>query len=74
MVHIALLVLMPADPSFSIRVRERRYVRGLMTDAGLRVRSDGMGNIFGRWEGTHPVERACPPRRMRASRLPFTVP
>ena len=29
-----------------------------MTDAGLRVRSDGMGNIFGRWEGTHPAERA----------------
>ena len=36
----------------------RRYVQGLMTDAGLRVRSDGMGNIFGRWEGSLPAERA----------------
>jgi hypothetical protein len=32
-----------------------------MTDAGLRVRSDGMGNIFGRWEGSLPAERARRP-------------
>ena len=32
----------------------RRYVKGLMTDAGLDVRDDGMGNIFGRWHGTDP--------------------
>ena len=31
-----------------------RYVKGLMTDAGLDVREDGMGNIFGRWHGTEP--------------------
>jgi hypothetical protein len=25
-----------------------------MADAGLEVREDGMGNIFGRWHGTDP--------------------
>jgi ureidoglycolate amidohydrolase len=31
-----------------------RYVKELMADAGLDVREDGMGNIFGRWHGTDP--------------------
>jgi acetylornithine deacetylase/succinyl-diaminopimelate desuccinylase-like protein len=31
-----------------------RYVKELMTAAGLTVREDPMGNIFGRWEGTDP--------------------
>lgn len=29
----------------------RDYVRGLMRDAGLTLREDAVGNIFGRWEG-----------------------
>ncbi len=29
----------------------RAYVKGLMTDAGLTVREDAAGNIFGRWQG-----------------------
>ncbi|KAK9918321.1 hypothetical protein WJX75_003179 [Coccomyxa subellipsoidea] len=32
----------------------RGYVKELMTAAGLTVREDPMGNIFGRWEGTDP--------------------
>ena len=44
-----------------------------MTDAGLRVRSDGMGNIFGRWEGTHPAERASHAGRSERSLPPLTL-
>ena len=29
----------------------RRYVKGLMADAGLAVREDSVGNIFGRLAG-----------------------
>jgi len=29
----------------------RQYVRDLMVDAGLSVREDAIGNIFGRWQG-----------------------
>eukprot|EP00850_Spirogloea_muscicola_P003712 SM000015S01212 [mRNA] locus=s15:540275:544148:- [translate_table: standard] len=29
----------------------RRYIKSLMEDAGLKVREDAVGNIFGRWEG-----------------------
>ena len=29
-----------------------------MVGAGMRVRTDGMGNIFGRWEGSSPEEGA----------------
>ena len=34
-----------------------------MADAGLDVREDGMGNIFGRWHGTdrHAGEFQTPP-------------
>lgn len=32
-----------------------RYVKGLMAEAGLSVREDGMGNIFGRWHGSDPT-------------------
>eukprot|EP00227_Mantoniella_beaufortii_P022107 CAMPEP_0197579086 /NCGR_PEP_ID=MMETSP1326-20131121/3159_1 /TAXON_ID=1155430 /ORGANISM="Genus nov. species nov., Strain RCC2288" /LENGTH=502 /DNA_ID=CAMNT_0043142445 /DNA_START=232 /DNA_END=1740 /DNA_ORIENTATION=- len=32
----------------------RNYVKGLMTDAGLVIREDAMGNIFGRWVGSQP--------------------
>ncbi len=36
-----------------MRVAEcRRYVKKLMTEAGLEVREDGMGSIFGRWHGS----------------------
>ncbi len=31
-----------------------RYVKELMTAAGLAIREDPMGNIFGRWEGSDP--------------------
>ena len=31
-----------------------RYVKKLMTDAGLHIREDAMGNIYGRWEGSEP--------------------
>lgn len=31
----------------------RRYIKGLMEGAGLIVREDAVGNIFGRWEGTN---------------------
>ena len=30
----------------------RTYVKSLMTDVGLAVREDAVGNIFGRWEGS----------------------
>ncbi len=30
-----------------------RYVKELMTAAGLKIREDAMGNIFGRWEGSN---------------------
>lgn len=33
-------------------MRARKYVKGLMTAAGLAVREDPMGNIFGRLDGT----------------------
>ncbi|EIE18838.1 N-carbamyl-L-amino acid amidohydrolase [Coccomyxa subellipsoidea C-169] len=32
----------------------RGYVKELMTAAGLTIREDPMGNIFGRWEGSDP--------------------
>ena len=33
-------------------VQARKYIRGLMEDAGLTVREDVMGNTFGRWQGS----------------------
>ncbi|CAM6106835.1 unnamed protein product [Calypogeia fissa] len=33
-------------------VAARRYIRDAMQSAGLTVREDAIGNIFGRWEGT----------------------
>ncbi|KAG0602671.1 hypothetical protein M758_10G032000 [Ceratodon purpureus] len=35
-------------------VAARRYVKTLMSEAGLSVREDAIGNIFGRWEGSDP--------------------
>jgi len=32
----------------------RAYVKGLMEEAGLKVREDAMGTIYGRYEGTDP--------------------
>lgn len=32
----------------------RAYVKSLMTEVGLAVREDAMGNIFGRWRGSDP--------------------
>ncbi len=34
--------------------RSVEYVSGLMRDAGLEVRLDAAGNLFGRWDGTEP--------------------
>ncbi|KAI5058349.1 hypothetical protein GOP47_0026519 [Adiantum capillus-veneris] len=33
-------------------VTARRYIKNLMDASGLKVREDGVGNIFGRWEGS----------------------
>ena len=33
-------------------LRARRFVKKLCRDAGLSLREDAVGNIFGRWEGT----------------------
>lgn len=35
-------------------VAARRYVKNLMALAGLSVREDAIGNIFGRWDGYQP--------------------
>eukprot|EP00884_Botryococcus_braunii_P015517 jgi/Botrbrau1/2649/Bobra.0203s0003.1 len=35
-------------------VNGRRYIKQLMKDAGLEVREDTMGSIFGRWPGSIP--------------------
>ncbi|KAF3775455.1 Ureidoglycolate hydrolase [Nymphaea thermarum] len=35
-------------------VLARRYIKNLMGISGLSVREDAVGNIFGRWEGSHP--------------------
>ncbi|KAK7278456.1 hypothetical protein RJT34_23485 [Clitoria ternatea] len=35
-------------------VLARRYVKNLMELAGLSVREDAVGNIFGRWDGLEP--------------------
>ncbi|CAN6874666.1 unnamed protein product [Brassica oleracea] len=35
-------------------VSARRYVKNLMTLAGLSVREDAVGNIFGKWDGSEP--------------------
>ena len=35
-------------------VAGREYVKSLMSDAGLVIREDAMGNIFGRWVGSEP--------------------
>ena len=36
-------------------VAGREYVKSLMSDAGLVIREDAMGNIFGRWVGSSPT-------------------
>lgn len=36
-------------------LKARYYIRDLMTDAGLTIHEDAVGNIFGRWNGTDPT-------------------
>jgi ureidoglycolate amidohydrolase len=33
-------------------LQARQYIRDLMRDAGLTIREDAVGNLFGRWQGT----------------------
>ncbi|CAH1427020.1 unnamed protein product [Lactuca virosa] len=35
-------------------VLARRFIKKLMKEAGLSVREDAVGNIFGQWEGSEP--------------------
>ncbi|KAL4590334.1 hypothetical protein LXL04_003263 [Taraxacum kok-saghyz] len=35
-------------------VLARRFIKNLMDKAGLSVKEDAVGNIFGRWEGSEP--------------------
>lgn len=35
-----------------VELEARQYIRELMADAGLTVREDAVGNLFGRWPGT----------------------
>lgn len=35
-------------------VLARRFIKNLMRHAGLSVREDAVGNIFGRWQGSEP--------------------
>lgn len=35
-------------------LRGREYLKSLMADAGLTIREDAVGNIFGRWDGSSP--------------------
>jgi N-carbamoyl-L-amino-acid hydrolase len=35
-------------------IAARKFLTGLMRDAGLAVRQDAVGNIFARWEGAEP--------------------
>eukprot|EP00199_Chlamydomonas_sp_CCMP681_P000954 CAMPEP_0119102132 /NCGR_PEP_ID=MMETSP1180-20130426/986_1 /TAXON_ID=3052 ORGANISM="Chlamydomonas cf sp, Strain CCMP681" /NCGR_SAMPLE_ID=MMETSP1180 /ASSEMBLY_ACC=CAM_ASM_000741 /LENGTH=450 /DNA_ID=CAMNT_0007086367 /DNA_START=50 /DNA_END=1402 /DNA_ORIENTATION=+ len=39
-------------------MKARSYVKELMAATGLAIREDSVGNIFGRWEGSHPSEGA----------------
>jgi len=34
--------------------RARKYLKGLLSDAGLDIREDGVGNTFARWMGSDP--------------------
>ena len=36
-------------------VAARAYIKELFEAAGLRIREDGVGNIFARWEGSEPA-------------------
>ncbi|MEQ8675923.1 MAG: M20 family metallo-hydrolase [Aggregatilineales bacterium] len=38
-----------------VELQARDYIRDLMQDAGLTIREDAVGNIFGRWEGADPA-------------------
>lgn len=35
-----------------IELQARQYIRDLMSEAGLTIHEDAVGNIFGRWDGT----------------------
>ena len=39
-------------------MRARRWLTARMQEAGLTVRVDAVGNIFGRWEGADPAAAA----------------
>ena len=41
-------------------VAARDYVKARMADAGLEIREDAMGNIFGRWSALSPASRSAP--------------
>lgn len=38
-----------------VELSARAYIKQLMADAGLSVREDAVGNVFGRWEGENPT-------------------
>jgi len=35
-------------------IESRKWLRTLMTDCGLIIREDGLGNMFGLWQGSNP--------------------
>ena len=35
--------------------KAREWLRTLITDAGLTIREDGLGNLYARWEGSDPT-------------------
>lgn len=37
-----------------VELKARDYIRRLMREAGLDLREDAVGNIFGRWKGANP--------------------
>lgn len=56
--HLATLSDAPAPAVTRIlfsetELKSRDYIRQLMRDAGLAIREDAVGNIFGRWQGTN---------------------
>ena len=48
-----------------------RHIKGLMEEAGLRIREDVMGNIFGRWQGSNASAGAPQTPSARPCRHPL---
>lgn len=42
-----------------VELSARAYIKQLMADAGLTVREDAVGNVFGRWDGDDPALSAA---------------